>query len=124
MVFGRWLCKSPRRGQKRRLVAIVKDYQELLAAISSDEIVRPHGGKQPLGCLAQDFITSDVAVGIDHAFEVIQIAHQDGCGDMFAPGTGKFAAQQIHNHSENAKLRDSSDLIVSLRVPIGFRFLR
>src|SRR5438045_2019806 len=59
-------------GKGKSRFAVVKDYQELLAAIPSDEIIRPHGTKQPLGCLPQDVITSDVAVGIVHALEEIQ----------------------------------------------------
>ncbi len=40
-----------------------------------------------------------MAVGIIHTLEVIQIAHQNCGGDSLAPGTGKFAPQQIHNHA-------------------------
>ncbi len=40
-----------------------------------------------------------MAVSIIHILEVIQVAHQDGCADFLAPGPGKFAPEQVHNHA-------------------------
>jgi hypothetical protein len=47
-------------------IAIVQDHQKLLTAVAAYEIIRSHGGEQPLGCFPQDIITSEMAVGIIH----------------------------------------------------------
>ena len=72
--YGRWMCKSRLRGKCVGWIAIVQDHQKLLTAVAAYEIIRSHGREQPFRCFPQDIITSEMAVGIIHTLEVIQIA--------------------------------------------------
>jgi len=81
--FANLLCTGKCVGR----IAIVQDHQKLLTAIAAYEIIRSHGREQPLCCFPQDIITGEMAVGIIHTLEIIQIAHQNCCRDSLAPGT-------------------------------------
>src|SRR5579862_1369673 len=79
--------------------AIREDCDEFLTAVSAHKIIGAHCLADAIGSLLQNFITSQMAEGVIHRFEVIQVHHQNPGGSVRPRSSLNLSPEQMQGRS-------------------------